>query len=965
MTTGEMSASCGSKALLNVVLVGGRNSGKSSVGNMILGREEFVTKERTTCSRRLGEVAGWWVTVVDTPGWWCDFTAQDTPRLVKTEISRSISLCLPGPHVFLIVVKARSAFSEKRRRAVEEHLALFGEKVWSHCLVLFTFSDWSKNPTVEQHITTGGRNLQWLREQCNHRYHSVNFKSQPGGAQITELFEKMERLVVENGRRHFEMEGPILLEAEERKRKMEHLAQKRFMMMKRQRTLHQGECQRLSEVRLVLLGARGSGKSSTGNTIMGGGGSLQVRRTAQCETRSGSVSGRHVSVVDTPGWWMNYFTEDSPAFDQREVVRSVSTCPPGPHAVLLVVRVDRAFTETYRRAVQEHLELFTEKLWDHLMVVFSFGDWLGETTIEQYIESEGEALRWLVEKCDNRYHILNNKSNGNGFQVTELLQKIEEMVATNRGGHYEFEREVLQVLKERMETEEDRAAQRLIRTQTQRTHARSLMGELHFPSELRLVLMGARNAGKSSAGNTILGREQFDVGFQTTGCAEGHRRIRGQSVTVLDTPGCLSAGPDFLVSSPAYGATVLLVVVNMSSSFTLSQWKTTEKHLEQFGERVRSRAVVVFTFGDWLGDTIIEQRIESEGEGLQRLVDMCRNRYHVLDNKNWGTGDQVRDLLNKIDEMLAEERLEVLQRGDQMNQSIPVMQDPQSMSKQRKVVDVPMINTDGFPSDLCAVSSSEVLAPPVQSEVHVLGDQEVALIGATGGMPGADLSLLDREGHLSGLDSLLQGRESLRWRTTGRQTLVVNLPDWHHSVYSHLYLSKNGKIPTSPFSPGQQSLVVVIPMEKLRAEDKMLLERNEDVVDVRSLNHPRFRDRAIREMVQSGGIQALIDQWGNSNLEELESFIDSYFEMVLEETMKTAIAEDCAPDDCSGWSDAVEEPEAEVLSSIDRKLSKLDILEDMQRDLMELKQSLERSWKIIQQLCDGRAAAQDPASQGK
>ena len=226
-----------------------------------------------------------------------------------------------------------------------------------------------------------------------------------------------------------------------------------------------------------------------------------------------------------------------------------------------------------------------------------------------------------------------------------------------------------------------------------------LTGELHFPSELRLVLMGAKNAGKSSAGNTILGREQFDVGLQTTGCAEGHRRIRGQSVTVLDTSGFLSARPDFLLSSPAYGVTVVLVVVNMSSSFTLSHWKTTEKHLEQFGERVRSQAIVVFTFGDWLGDTIIEQRIESEGEGLQRLVDLCRNRYHVLDNKNWGTGDQVRDLLNKIHEMLAEERLEVLQRGDQMNQSIPVMQDPWSVSKQRKVVDVPMINTDGFPSD--------------------------------------------------------------------------------------------------------------------------------------------------------------------------------------------------------------------------------------------------------------------------
>jgi hypothetical protein len=74
--------------------------------------------------------------------------------------------------------------------------------------------------------------------------------------------------------------------------------------------------------------------------------------------------------------------------------------------------------------------------------------------------------------------------------------------------------------------------------------------------------------------------------------------------------------------------------------------------------------MVLFTFGDWLGDTTIEQRIESEGEPLQRLVERCVNRYHVLDSKNQGTGAQVTELLQKIEEMLVEERLEVLQRRE-------------------------------------------------------------------------------------------------------------------------------------------------------------------------------------------------------------------------------------------------------------------------------------------------------------
>lgn len=222
---------------LKVVLLGGRNSGKSCVGNLILGKEEFVTKERTSCSRRLGVVAGRWITVVDTPGWWCDFSAGDTSQLVKREIVSSVSLCPPGPHVFLIVVKASSAFSERRCRAVEEHVDLLGDGVWGHCLVVFTCADRFLHKGAEECVERGGAALRRLTEKCGRRSHSIVLNDPTEGAA---LLLRIQELMSENGNRAFEMEESIWRAAAEEKRAVEERAHLRLIGMKRHRALQRG-----------------------------------------------------------------------------------------------------------------------------------------------------------------------------------------------------------------------------------------------------------------------------------------------------------------------------------------------------------------------------------------------------------------------------------------------------------------------------------------------------------------------------------------------------------------------------------------------------------------------------------------------------------------------------------------------------------------------------------------------------
>lgn len=143
-------------------------------------------------------------TVVETPGWPAAMTAPDW---LKDEVLRGVSMCAPGPHVFLLVVPISKAFTDDDHEALIELLMPFGERVWRHCMVLFTWGDWLNKRPIEEHIAAEGKSLQWLVEKCGYRYHELDCHSLGFRFPVEKLNQKIIDMITRNKGQCFTAEG--------------------------------------------------------------------------------------------------------------------------------------------------------------------------------------------------------------------------------------------------------------------------------------------------------------------------------------------------------------------------------------------------------------------------------------------------------------------------------------------------------------------------------------------------------------------------------------------------------------------------------------------------------------------------------------------------------------------------------------------------------------------------------------
>ncbi|XP_071959973.1 GTPase IMAP family member 7-like [Antedon mediterranea] len=191
-----------------------------------------------------------------------------------------------------------------------------------------------------------------------------------------------------------------------------------------------------NEVRILLLGVDGSGKSSVAQLITGG----EVLQTAKKSSKRISAyypcirNGRRYVVVDSP---CLFHTRIAPKFVITEVNKLIGLTAPGPHICIFVVPGVKLSSEE-KQAMSRIQNAFFPGAIDNSIIVLTKSDILNSdgTSIEDFKSNAAPVVQNIMTKCNNRVVQVDNVSGDKDTQRNQIFDMIQDVLQSNTDTFY-------------------------------------------------------------------------------------------------------------------------------------------------------------------------------------------------------------------------------------------------------------------------------------------------------------------------------------------------------------------------------------------------------------------------------------------------------------------------------------------------------------------------------------------------